>query len=177
MATDCDEWRAASVAAITGLRPDLVIVADFTNNYVAGPLSLLDGHGVTPERWVQGLATVASAFAAASIPTLVIQDNPDPNQDMRICLSRAAWRRAPLAQCSADRALSQNEAVRRALRALPEDFPTVHVVDVTDQVCQGPICPAMMDDVVVYRDGHHITTAMAQRLLPFVESAIIDAML
>ena len=40
----------------------------------------------------------------------------------------------------------------------------VGLIDLTDQVCFADTCPAVIDDVLVWRDTHHLTATYARLL-------------
>jgi hypothetical protein len=44
--------------------------------------------------------------------------------------------------------------------------PRVEVIDLNDQICDGPTCPAVRRGVVVMYDRHHLTTTFSRLLAP-----------
>ena len=45
-------------------------------------------------------------------------------------------------------------------------MPGVHILDLTDQICPAPVCPAILHNVLIYRDRTHLTGTFAGSLAP-----------
>ncbi|GAA1350999.1 acyltransferase family protein [Falsarthrobacter nasiphocae] len=79
-------------------------------------------------------------------PVRCIQDNPD---DPSACT-------APRAKhIAADSALSRLK-----------DVPGVTTIDLTDAICTPTECPAVVGNVIVYLDSHHLTKTYASSMAP-----------
>ena len=50
--------------------------------------------------------------------------------------------------------------------------PNVTFVDMTDLVCEPEHCPAIIGNVIVYRDGSHVTATYMKTLAPFFEQCL-----
>lgn len=50
--------------------------------------------------------------------------------------------------------------------ALTKDLDNVHLMDLTNAVCLTDICPAVIGNVMVYHDMHHMTSVFVQSLIP-----------
>ena len=78
---------------------------------------------------------------------LVLQDTPWPNRDIPTCLAK------------------ESESERCATtRPAQISYPNFMTFDPIPLLCDKASCPAVIDDVVVYRDHSHISVAMALKL-------------
>jgi hypothetical protein len=112
-------------------------------------------------------------LAAAGRRVVVVLDNPSPPYDIIDCvatytdrLSSCAFARAPAAAASG--ALAQQRALLGA--------DGVGVVDVNDWICPAGTCPAVIGEVLVYRQSAHLTATYAATLAPRLDAALRAAM-
>ncbi|WP_352604302.1 SGNH hydrolase domain-containing protein [Mesorhizobium sp. M0488] len=47
----------------------------------------------------------------------------------------------------------------------------VHVVDMNDALCGREACAAVVGDIIVWRDYHHMTASYALALAPYLAKA------
>jgi SGNH domain-containing protein len=68
--------------------------------------------------------------------------------------------------CSMSRAEfdTRTAPIYAELHALQRRFPKVEVVDVTERFCTAVECPAVLDDIPLYWDTHHVSATQAKRL-------------
>ncbi|WP_297409582.1 acyltransferase family protein [Naasia sp.] len=52
----------------------------------------------------------------------------------------------------------------------------VAVLDLTDRFCSRDTCAPVIGDVLVYRDGHHVSALYITTLAPFLDEALADAL-
>jgi hypothetical protein len=64
------------------------------------------------------------------------------------------------------RNLSLDDNVRAAEATAASRFSTVRIVDFTDELCSGSVCPPVIGGQVVYRDNNHLTASFARTLAP-----------
>jgi hypothetical protein len=62
------------------------------------------------------------------------------------------------------------------VEARPDVPENVHFLDLTDYLCDPHYCPAVVGNVLVYYDSHHITATYSRTLAPFLADAINNAM-
>jgi hypothetical protein len=48
----------------------------------------------------------------------------------------------------------------------------VQLLDMTDEVCPVPACPAVRQTMIVYRDRTHLTGTFARSLAPVIEARL-----
>ena len=128
--------------------------------------------GETPyESTVEGLVEAWSHRPSTKVPVIALLDNPMFEPD------NADYLRTTLGCIQTHTPETAGEACGRprADVLVPDPHPdaverdpNAHVVDLTRLFCDDEICPAVIGNVVVYRDGNHITSRYARTLAPYL---------
>jgi peptidoglycan/LPS O-acetylase OafA/YrhL len=161
--TQCDAWREYALRRIERTeRPALVIAAASAHYAVVRSGHRLDRSGST------------RALADAYAPTLrrlretvphvaVLTDSPRPPADIPDCVSRSLEH---LRRC----AFPRRSAVRDAatVAAGVRRVAGVSVIDPTNRFCLATLCPAVIGDVLVYRNSGHLTASFIETLAPWL---------
>ncbi len=161
---ECTDWRAAVLQRIADERPALVVISDSR----AGKL-WNDGTPVdTTDRedlWAAGLERAIRAIDEVADHVLVLGDTPNPLGDPPVCLSDhlddALACATPTSKALAPRRTATEREVSAATGAT--------FIDPSPWLCPTEPCPAIIGRVLVYRDGHHMTTPFASALAPYLE--------
>jgi hypothetical protein len=150
----CETWIGLVLDHIRASRPDFVI----TTATVTNPQG---------ERLPPGYVDLWRKLDRMGVPIVAIRDTPRAAFDRVDCL--ALHERDPEA-CDIARHPTMDH-VNPVLResALPDNML---FVDVTDYLCTETVCPAVVGDVVVYRDRHHMTATYALTLTPMLAEQI-----
>jgi peptidoglycan/LPS O-acetylase OafA/YrhL len=159
---ECTQWRAKLFEQLARLKPDLVIVGQFSASYLRNE--------VTKDDWAAGLARSVSVLGEVAKRVIVLSDTPAMGFDVPACLGRptthsSCYRTLP--QAVALPLLEGEEASARKAGAA--------YLHVTDLFCTGDLCPATRGPSVLYRDANHITEAYARELTPVLVTRIADA--
>ncbi len=156
--TECDQWRAITLARIAKLKPDVVIMSESEN---------IASHDVTP-----------ASFSAATVKTLTtlqqttkakitfIEDIPVPNYDMPGCVTQHLSKVAASCDFDTKHAYTypdRHKAIGPAVRKIG-----VTVVDPQNWFCSGTACPAVVGNLLVYRNSSHMTAHYSTWLAPMV---------
>jgi hypothetical protein len=162
---ECSAWREAALTVITRMRPTLVVMS--TRTYTDPPV---DAPG---RSWAGALIATATRIAALGARPVVLQDTPDP-------------RGAAVPDCVA---AHPGAVTRCALAAGPALYPDrraaieaaaraegVAVVDPAAWFCTAAVCPAIVGNTLVYRDGSHVTSTYIRLLTPLLSPLLSDAM-
>jgi peptidoglycan/LPS O-acetylase OafA/YrhL len=151
--SECDQWRAGALERIRELSPDLVIVG------------VADTYPFTAEEWRAGTRTAIGAISASSERVVLIRDTPSPGFDVPTCLARLAWRPrlVPPEPCEFQGAATSTNA-HEAQLAVVSGLENVHLFDVNGSICRSGRCRIALDDIVVFRDGSHVTDSFARSL-------------
>ncbi|SBS71024.1 acyltransferase family protein [uncultured Microbacterium sp.] len=158
----CAAPNAETLAALLADPPDIV----FVSNWASGDFVEADtGHAPG----VAGYADVWGRLVDAGSEVYAFVDVPRPRRDPTAvdCVA-ASYERPRSCGVSRDEALFDRGVVDKAAALVPG----VHVVDLTDHFCEVDFCPAVIGNVLVYRDVNHLTDTYARTLIPYVSAAI-----
>lgn len=148
----CRTANEATLAALLGGDYDVVI----TSNRTA--MAFVDAPGIPSP--VDGFREVWTELSRAGIPVVVIADNPVmlPSEGTTECLVAAPGtpQECALPAAEALRTDHQIEAARKT--------PSVSLIDTRGWFCSETRCPAVIGNVVVYRDEQHISVLFAETL-------------
>jgi len=97
----------------------------------------------------------------------VISDNPDVGEATLACMQRVIFG-GQSGECDTPR--SQAMEIPDQQIAAARMVPAATVIDLTQYYCDEDQCPAIIGDVIVYRDRNHTTTTYMRTLAP----AIVD---
>jgi len=162
--TECDTWRTAVLDRISREKPAMVVVSDSR----IGQL-WVNGNAVPytdrEDLWATGLERSLDELRKVAGHVVVIGDTPRPATDAPVCVSghldNALACATPL-----------SEAITPAWTATERTVSTETgstFIDPTSWLCPTVPCPAVIGNVLVYRDGHHMTTPFARALAPYLE--------
>jgi peptidoglycan/LPS O-acetylase OafA/YrhL len=146
--SDCQKFRDSSVALIQKIEPDAVV----TSSYQL--FKATDGSSDALKWWVGGQAKLFNRISNSTKFPIYISDTPRPQTDIPNCLSET---RVEL--CGTSKKIDPTTASG----FLP--------IDPTPWLC-GKTCPAVVDNIVAYRDQSHISVAMSKHLAAKLESAL-----
>lgn len=148
---NCEETFAQSMDALTKRKDiDAVITSSWSGStFVSDP--------------AQGLAAAWAKLEDAGLPVYPIVDTPRPPQDSyaRDCVEQHSSN--PQACSFPEKtAFDKGDATKAAAKLEPR----VKVLDFSDQFCVDGTCPAVVGNVLIYRDKHHITDTYMRTLIP-----------
>ncbi len=145
----CEAWRAEVLQRIAEDPPELVVISNLADTNGQGSADDL-GY------WEEGLGELLAA-----IPTrvVVIADTPYFDFTPSVCLSGYL---GDTLDCARAREEVLFPKVQAAERAAAERYGAGYL-DMNDYLC-GDVCAPVLGDVLVYRDGHHITGTFSAAL-------------
>jgi hypothetical protein len=170
----CALWRAKALQAIVTLRPTIVLAASATAVF-----------GRTKDEWPYGrldLLTLGTKetldrLTQAQLRVVVFRDTPLPPFNVPICVARSTvhpW--FGLHSCGFARTTAVSSRVFDAEKSAAAGLPGVHFLDLTDEFCPAAVCPAILHNMIVYRDQNHMTGTFASSLAPAL-AARLEAIL
>jgi hypothetical protein len=166
----CRTWRARALQTIATLRPALVLAASFTAVFGRTNNRLLDPR---LERLTLGTKATLDQLTQAGLRVVLFRDTPLPPFNVPTCLARSAahpW--FGLSSCGFDRATAVSSSVFDAEKTAAAGMPRVHFLDLTDEFCPAAVCPAILHNMIVYRDQNHIAGTFASSLAPAVAARL-----
>lgn len=159
---ECDEWRGNVLDRLREESPDLVLTSSITTYSVmedgerlgreSGTEALREGYVSTLERLRETGARVA-----------VMEDIAHPDKDIPECVSRSL---DDLRECAIPKDKAFNFPKLNTQAA--EEVEGARPMDPEPVLCREKRCPAVVGDVLVYRNGAHLTPAYARSLSPWL---------
>lgn len=154
---DCNAFNKASARYVLDHHPDAVFtVASLTQKdapYETEVPQYLDG---------------IKDFTGAGIEVVGIRDNPRFSINMPECVQK----NGPAApQCNVP--LQDSLAGSSPLDAYRDKVPGLHLMDMSDFICAGGTCPAVVGNVYVYKDDNHLTKTYVQTMIPMFEQRLL----
>ena len=149
----CRSWIDDLLRLIERDPPDFII----TTSTVTHP----QGERVPP-----GYVSMWRKLDRLGIPVVAIRDTPRGRINRVDCLAEHT---RDIEACDIARSPAMDAVDPASLLKLPGN---VILVDVTDYLCTPEVCPAVVGNVVVYRDRHHLTGTYALTLSPMLADQI-----
>ncbi len=171
---ECTQWRDTVLDEITATRPDMVLLSSnggdgggIVNPRTGRPYIGAD----SDRRFVAGWkATLDKIKAAGAIPVLIL-DTPWPAGDNPQCLAKNPDR---VDRCGRSPAEAISQPQRRAAVSAAARERGAIVIDTKPWFCTDTICPAVVGNLMVWRDYSHISAAYAAMLTPVLAARLPD---
>ncbi|MEX5269470.1 acyltransferase family protein [Kocuria sabuli] len=153
---ECNAFNAAARDAALAQAPDAVLTIG-TRSLAGAP------HEELVDRYEEGVAPLLEA----GLPVVAFRDNPRFDYDMFECVETYG---ADHPRCNVARSQALQEV--NPLLEVAARHEGLHAVDLTDRLCTEDVCPAVIGNVVVYRDLDHVTSSYGATLTPDVEQRL-----
>ena len=156
---ECNAFNRASAQYVLDHKPDAVFtVASLTHKDVPFETEV--------PQYLEGI----KAFTDAGMDVVGVRDNPRFTMDMPECVQKHGPE-AP--KCRVP--LQESLAASSPLDAYRGKVPRLHLMDLSDFICAGGICPAVVGNVYVYKDDNHLTKTYVQSMVPMFEQRLLAA--
>ncbi|MFL6106948.1 MAG: SGNH hydrolase domain-containing protein [Marmoricola sp.] len=169
---DCHDWGRAALHEILKIRPDVVLTSH-------GRTSALPegGTATTPpthEAMARGMATYWRTLTAAGIHVVAVLDNPVPAVPaVYECVARHPH---ALDRCSFDESMGVERSGAPSALAAVASLGSVTTLDMRDLICPDQNrCAPVIGNVMVYRQGSHITRTYIDSMEPQLASRLYRA--
>lgn len=149
--TQCNEWSRKVMDQLAVDQPDIV--------FTVGTRPAFEGDGdIIPVDYLQ----IFDEWRERGQQVIAVRDNPWAMQPMAPpeCLSAG---RSP-ASCGVERAKALNPVDPQL--EIAELYPNMAFLDYTDAMCTDTVCPAVVGNVLVWHDQHHLTETFVRSLIP-----------
>jgi peptidoglycan/LPS O-acetylase OafA/YrhL len=169
---ECVQWRDKVLDEIVRTKPLLVVMS--SNGGDSGGLVDENNHPIDqgPDRdqlWAKAWTTTFEKIKQSPRTKMVmIADTPWPQGDAAECVAAHS---TDLTACRRSVAKAIVEPKRRALVAQAAAAEGVTVVDPTPWFCLKT-CPAVIGNILVWKDNSHISTAFSLMLAPLLEARL-----
>src|SRR5699024_7169021 len=121
-----------------------------------------------------GLAALSSGYArmltrlqALTRRVVFLTDTPRPTQYIPDCVAESLHH---LRRCAFQRGSAVSNLKR--IRSAVEADAGVQVIDPTPEYCPRKLCPAVIGNVLVYRNSGHITDTYTRTMTPWLSARI-----
>lgn len=162
---ECGAFRDAVLIELKKNHPDYLITSQHSSQ-ARNPSDAKNKTGQQP--MISGLRDIWSEVTELGTEVIVVLDNPRPPSEIEPvyeCLAKNP-KRTDLCAFSRSDGIKDSSApvLKKAARGLPD----VHVIDLTDYICPQKLCAPVIGDVVLYRQGSHLTNTYARSLAPIL---------
>jgi hypothetical protein len=157
----CNRWVDAITDELLSDPPDAVFTTGTTARAQQG--STQDGIEILPEGYIAQWRILEDA----GIPVVLIRDNPQFPESVPACVDA---NRANPASCAAPRPEVLESVNPLDTATLPSNV--VHF-DLTSYWCTPNRCLAVIDNVLVYRDRHHLSRTFVLTMVPALERELL----
>ena len=153
----CEAWGQRALRTLQRLRPDIVLTV--TRFPTALPPGASADTTPTAAAMTAGLVRYWRALGSVGVTVVPILDTPGPpHGDSPNCVRHNLER---LSACGYPLEEDVDRSGASAQRAAAARLPGTPVVDMTHTICPGQTCPAVIGNVLVYRNGTHLSDSFA----------------
>ncbi|MEZ2390268.1 acyltransferase family protein [bacterium RCC_150] len=156
----CVDFNKATLAEVLKMKPDVVVTTSTRTNVDAN----------VPERvdpsWVSEVKTLNDA----GIKVVALRDTPRPAQPVPACLEKD-----PTAYVACGSQRDSIYAQVSPTAAIEGQLPDTRFLDLSKYFCPDSNCPAVIGNVIVYKDDNHVTATYMKTLTPYFEQAFMAA--
>lgn len=147
----CADFNEETLAEVLEMKPDLVVTTSTRTDA---------GQGV-PERIDSSWVDEVKALNSAGIKVIALRDTPRFAQSVPVCLEKNP---TDFSACDAQRSDLYSPTV--PTDAVAAQLPDTTFLDLTENFCNATTCPAVIGNVIVYKDGNHATATYMKTLQP-----------
>ncbi len=161
--TGCNTWRALTLRRIAALKPNVVVVAG-SDNEAASNVSPTAYAGAT-------VSTVRTLEQTTSAKIVYLEDTPYPSYNVAECVAAHLGdvKACNLPMSRAYTYPARHQAINQALQRLGG----VTLVDPANWMCADNVCPAVVGNLLVFRDTSHLSVEFSEWLTPMI-TAVLD---
>ncbi len=159
----CEEWNQELGRYLAANDYDLLITLNSTLIHDGKP---------KPTR---SFVAAVTSWVELGHNVLVVRDNPKPSvedqiSDFRYCIEQQGLDAATKCRVPKDEAMLPPDAFYREASKVTG----VNTLDLTDVFCDEQWCPVIIDGMIVYRDGSHVTNTFARTLEDEFNAKIVE---
>ncbi len=155
--TSCLKWNRTTLKSLLGPeKPDVVLTSQ-------GRSAVSDALGEVEPEMVEALHEWWSKLQKAGVKVIALADNPTPSKNVYEC---ATEHPNQLTLCAFPRVEGRGTP---ALRAAVAKTPGTSFIDLTDAICPTDKCAPVIGNVLIYRQGSHLTKTYVETLAPRLE--------
>jgi peptidoglycan/LPS O-acetylase OafA/YrhL len=167
--TACHQWDVSVLHdLLTSIHPDVVITSDLPE------VGSLAHHQVGQQAYADiaaGMANYWTQLENHGISVVPIQETPTISFNPPDCVAKYG---ASSSQCEepAAKAISVDPPTVQATRLMDGK---VKLIDMNKFVCDRTECPSVIGNVLVYFDGHHLTSNYSKTMAPYLAPQLLSS--
>jgi hypothetical protein len=161
----CRDWTDEVRRQLKSDPPDFVITSQGEDK------ALGDDGGLSQKAMAAGLRGIWSELTSLRTKVVVVADNAAPGTNVYECVERNPEK---LSACAFDRERYAGSAAPTQHLAA-KGRPNAGIVDLFDAICPADRCAPVIGNVLVYRQGSHITATYVTSLAPRLATALTKA--
>lgn len=168
--TACHQWGVTVLDdLVTTIRPDVVITSDFPDT---GSVAHRQPGAQAYADIGAGMAKYWTQLEDHGISVVPIRETPVMGSNMAACVAKYG---ASSQQCEvpAAKAIKHDPPTLDATRDMASE---VSEIDMNQFICGQTECPAVVGNVLVYFDGHHLTSSYSKTLTPYLKPRLLSAL-
>lgn len=155
----CSRWNEEVIPVIADQAPDLLVTVGTRTTNTEGD--------VQQEAVDDGQLLAWQALNDLDIPILLLRDTPRFSTSMPECLENTS----DLRHCGIERSDIYADTNPLEQASLP---PLTVAIDVTDSICNDSFCPAVVGNIVAYRDHSHLTATFSKILADDIQAEMLE---
>ncbi|WP_306878039.1 acyltransferase family protein [Paenarthrobacter nicotinovorans] len=154
----CRKWVGGVTEALMKDQPDIIVSA--MSRYRTND-GVMDQGTVSDDKLIEGMRATWAPFIAKGTKIVSVRDTPRPGSIVPDCVAKNLESKT-LSSCALSKSASLIEDPPEAVAV--QGVTGASLLDMTDSFCFGETCPAVIGDVLVYRDDNHLTATYARTL-------------
>ncbi|NDZ97556.1 acyltransferase [Streptomyces sp. SID6673] len=159
----CNDWSKRVMTRLAADKPDVV----FTNS-----TRPVEGRGARGDYVPQDYEDIFAQFRDRGQRVIAVRDNPWAHGQLKPPECLAEGKKPQVCGVSRDIAMAPTDP---ALAIAPR-FPNTTFLDYTDAMCGPTYCPAVVGNIVVWHDFHHLSATFVRSLTPAVEADLAKSL-
>jgi hypothetical protein len=164
--SECTQWQQQVLPKIKSAKPDILIVTDqWKPAVVNGEKSDFDTETLWEKEFPKAVATLNS-YAKKLV---VIGNNPSMTTDSINCVSRPG---VTISICASVRTKADNNSINKIEQSAAMSVKATFI-DTVGWACDAYMCPAIVDNKLVYFDQWHFTATYVNWLTPSLAKALL----
>ncbi len=165
--SSCAEWTSAVHDELLGDPPDVVVTSQARKKVLTDPDDA--DSGLSKDHMVDGLVEYWDDLSDSGVEVVALADTPQPGTDVYECVAENL---GGLNECAFDRDEALDASAHGELREAVDQFDDASWIDLNGAICPADECAPVIGNVLVYRQGSHLTVTYIDSLKPRLASAL-----
>jgi peptidoglycan/LPS O-acetylase OafA/YrhL len=157
----CNVWRALTLRRIAALHPAVVVMAGLDTEQA------LNG---SPTAYADAtVATVRTLERTTTAKIVYMEDTPFPGYNVASCV---AAHLDDVKACNLPLSHAYDQPRHQDINQALQKLSGVTLVNPADWICAGRTCPAVVGNLLVFRDQSHLSVEFSRWLTPMITSLL-----